>query len=59
MSKMLITIEVSMQDLWKHTAPRVERNKKKYYRKRKHKKHDDTSRSEDKSYSYRGHKQRH
>ena len=58
MSKMLITIEVSMQDLWKHTAPRVERNKKKYYRKRKHKKYDDESRNEKshKDYSYRRHK---
>lgn len=58
MSKMLITIEVSMQDLWKHTAPRVERNKKKYYRKRKHKKNDDESRNakSHKDYSYRRHK---
>ena len=55
----LIKIEVTIQEIWGQTRPSVERNKKKYYRKRKHKKHDDGTRSEDKSYSYRGPKQRH
>ena len=59
MAKKLITIEVTIQEIWGQTRPSVERNKKKYYRKSKHKKHDDGTRSEDKSYSYRGHKQRH
>ena len=32
----LIKIEISMQDIWKHTAPIIEKNKKKYSRKQKH-----------------------
>ena len=55
----LIKIEVTIQDIWGQTRPSVQRNKKKYYRKTKHKKNDNESRSEDKSYSYRGYKQRH
>ena len=34
----LIKIEISMQDIWKHTRPAIEKNKKKYSRKQKHKK---------------------
>ena len=34
----LIKIEISMQDIWKHTRPTIEKNKKKYSRKQKHKK---------------------
>ena len=54
----LIKIEVTIQDIWGQTRPSVQRNKKKYYRKSKHKKHDNESRTEDKNYSYRGYKQR-
>ena len=34
----LIKIEISMQDIWKHTAPIIEKNKKNNSRKQKHKK---------------------
>lgn len=34
----LIKIEISMQDIWKHTTPIIEKNKRKYSRKQKHKK---------------------
>lgn len=54
----LIKIEVTIQDIWGQTRPSVQRNKKKYYRKTKHKKNDNESRGENKSYSYRGPKQR-
>jgi len=36
----LIKIEVTIQDIWSQTRPSVQRNKKKYYRKRKHKKYE-------------------
>jgi len=58
MSRKLITIEVTIQDIWGQTRPSVQRNKKKYYRKRKHKKYDDEpkNRGENKSDFYRRHK---
>ena len=34
MEKKLIKIEVSVQDIWAHTRPLVQRSKKKYSRKR-------------------------
>lgn len=33
-SKKLIKIEVSVQDIWAHTRPLVQKNKKKYNRKK-------------------------
>jgi hypothetical protein len=35
--KNLIEIELTMQEIWQHTMPKVEKNKKKYERKNKHK----------------------
>ena len=36
-NKKIIRIEVTMEEIWKHTAPKIEKNKKKYQRKPKHK----------------------
>ena len=36
--KTLVTITVLMQEIWQHTMPKVQKNKKKYNRKPKHKK---------------------
>lgn len=33
----LIKVEITMQDIWKHTKPLIEKNRKKYSRKQKHK----------------------
>lgn len=36
-SKKLVAITVTMQEIWQHTMPKVQKNKKKYTRKSKHK----------------------
>lgn len=36
----LVKIEVTMQEIWHHTMPRVQKSKKEYKRKPKHKNHD-------------------
>jgi hypothetical protein len=41
MKKTLRKVEVTQQDVWDASRPTVERNKKKYTRKRKHKKDSD------------------
>ena len=37
MAKKLVKIILTMEEIWKHTIPKVEKNKKKYNRKTKHK----------------------
>ena len=41
-ARALRTIEVSMQEIWAHTRPVVQRNKKAYTRKEKHKRSEDS-----------------
>lgn len=36
-NKKLVTTQITMQEIWQHTMPKIEKSKKQYQRKPKHK----------------------